>query len=93
MSICAIAERKILLNITNMDDRGGDTMIELTPSGDNEVREAKGVKAVPTPPAASPMVLTTALDALPDGDGAQRRSRPGNTTTTKDVRPPQRFFS
>lgn len=86
MSILAITDRKILLNITNMEDPGVDMTTEMTPSGVNEVREAKGVKAAdPTPPAVSPMVLDSTMVAQPAGQSLHCSRRPGNTATRKDV--------
>ena len=93
MSIRAIVDRRILLNITNMDERDSDIMVETTASGDKEIRETKGVQAgaitaaYPTPPAASPMLATTDVTnaAQSIGDGLDCRRRFGNTTLKKEV--------
>ncbi|XP_043273954.1 protein HEXIM2 [Venturia canescens] len=85
MSILAITDRKILLNITNMENRDGDTSNEMTLSGVDEVREVKGVKAAnSTPPAVSSMVLNSAIITQPAGQSLYCSRKPGNTATRKD---------
>ncbi|XP_076763943.1 uncharacterized protein LOC143431243 [Xylocopa sonorina] len=53
MSACTIANRRILVNITNMESHGVKTVMEKVSGGIDEVRDVKGVQAEPTPAASS----------------------------------------
>ncbi|XP_076638001.1 uncharacterized protein LOC143350082 [Colletes latitarsis] len=53
MCTCTTANRRILVNITNMEDHNVKTMMEKVSGGIDELRDAKGVKAEPTPAASS----------------------------------------
>ncbi|XP_053986387.1 protein HEXIM1 [Hylaeus volcanicus] len=53
MCACTTANRRILVNITNMEDHNVKITTEKVSGGIDEVRDVKGVKAEPTPAASS----------------------------------------
>ncbi|CAK9813518.1 Protein HEXIM1 [Anthophora quadrimaculata] len=64
MSACITANRRILVNITNMENHDVKTLMEKVSGGIDEVRDVKGVRTEPTPatsslPASKPVSLST----------------------------------
>ncbi|XP_076235139.1 uncharacterized protein LOC143179709 [Calliopsis andreniformis] len=53
MSACTTVNRRILVNITNMENHDGKTAMEKVSNNIDEIRDVKGVKAEPTPAASS----------------------------------------
>ncbi|XP_029036509.1 uncharacterized protein LOC117603117 [Osmia lignaria lignaria] len=53
MSACTTVNSRILVNITNMDNHNGKTVMEKVSDDIDEVHDVKGVQAEPTPAASS----------------------------------------
>ncbi|KAK1118354.1 hypothetical protein K0M31_015056 [Melipona bicolor] len=70
MSISTIVNRRILINITNMEDYDVKTVMEKVSGGIDKIRDVKGVQAEPTP-AASSLLLTEQV-SLPSGENINK---------------------
>ena len=70
MSTSTIVNRRILVNITNMEDHDAKTVMEKVSGGIDKIRDVKGVQAEPTP-AASSLPLTEQV-SLPSGENINR---------------------
>ncbi|KOX70389.1 Protein HEXIM1 [Melipona quadrifasciata] len=70
MSISTIVNRRILVNIMNMEDYDIKTVMEKVSGGIDKIRDVKGVQAEPTP-AASSLLLTEQV-SLPSGENINK---------------------
>ena len=70
MSTSTIVNRRILVNITNMEDHDVKTVMEKVSGGIDKIRDVKGVQAEPTP-AASSLPLMEQV-SLPSGENINK---------------------
>ena len=82
-SACTVANPRIVLNITNMESRDGDTAMEKVSGGINGVRDVKGVKAEPTPVASS--LLASEQVSLSAGGNINNANYTNGKTCTKSL--------
>ncbi|CAD1469518.1 unnamed protein product [Heterotrigona itama] len=70
MNTSTIVNRRILFNITNMEDHDAKTVMEKVSGGIDKIRDVKGIQAEPTP-AASSLLLTEQV-SLPSGENINK---------------------
>nr|XP_033328151.1 protein HEXIM2 [Megalopta genalis] len=85
MFTCITVNRRILLNITNMDDKNGKTCEKIFSVGVDKVYDVKGVKAEPTPAAAASSLPASKQDSHSTGENINETSYFNGRSCAKSI--------